>query len=181
MLKRTSIPSAQSPRSFRFGDVVVSSLGMVQVALETPPDFPDIMVLMDIVPVNIAALLGLDVLDSESLYADNVTNRLIHRQVTSRTSTDLSIRDTWSVPIFCHDDHLYDIMSLLPTYFYTTDQLNKLHKQFADPSATKLYNLLRHAGLKAVNKETLERLNEIVAKCESCQRIRNAQHVFEYQ
>ena len=111
---------------------------MVQVALETPPGMPDITVLMDIVPVNIPALLRLDVLDFESLYANNVTNCLVHRQVTSRPSAELAVRDTWSVPIFHHHGHLYAKMSLPPTNFYTTAQLNKLHKQFAHPSATKL-------------------------------------------
>ena len=38
----------------------------------------------------------------------------------------------------------------------------------------KLYNLLRRAGIKPVSARTLERLNEIVFRCETLQRIRNA-------
>ena len=66
-LKRTTIPSAKSYRYFRFGDVVVKSLGLAEVALCTPHDVPNVMVLMDVVPVDVPGLLGLDVLDCESL------------------------------------------------------------------------------------------------------------------
>ena len=75
------MPVARSTNLFRFGYSVVCLLGLVEVALSTPGCIQDIMVLMDIVPMNVPALLVLDVLDSESLYADNVTNRLVHRNV----------------------------------------------------------------------------------------------------
>ena len=126
-LKRKSIPTILSPTSFRFGDTVVKSLGMVEVAIETPSHIPEIMMLMDIVPVNVPELLGLDVLDSESFYADNVTNCLVHRRVTSRSRDSLSFEDVWSVPIVRHDGHLYAKMRLPSTTFYTTAQLTKLN------------------------------------------------------
>lgn len=54
---------------------------MVEISLATPSGVLDISVLMGIVPVNLPASLRLDVFDSENLYADNVTNRLVHREV----------------------------------------------------------------------------------------------------
>ena len=129
---------------------------------------------MNTVPVNVTALLGLDVLDAEFLYADNVTKRLVHRYVTSRCSDKLSYEDVWSVPITRYDDQLYSKMSFPNSTFYSTAQLKKLHLQFAHPSATKLYNLLQKAGTEAVGPDTLQRLQEIVATCERCQRIRKA-------
>ena len=63
-LDRKTIPRAESKNSFKFGDVVVKYLGLIEVGLETPYGVPDIMVLMDIVPVNVLDLLDLDVLDS---------------------------------------------------------------------------------------------------------------------
>ena len=57
------------------------------------------MVLIDIVPVNVPALLGIDVLDAESLYAYNVTNRFGHCNVLSRPSEVLKFVDDWYVPI----------------------------------------------------------------------------------
>ncbi len=130
--------------------------------------------LMDVVPVDVPDLLGLYVLDAEGLYADNVTNRLVHRKITSNSSDNTHYEDMWHVPIFRHNSHLYSPMSFSSTKFYTAGQLEKLRRQFAHPSATKFYNLLRRAGLDAENSETLERLNEIVARCEPCQIIRNA-------
>ena len=49
-----------------------------------------------------------------------------------------------------------------------------MHRQFAHPSAGKLYNLLKQAGLEAVDCSTLKQLEEITAKCEPWQRIKNA-------
>ncbi len=114
------------------------------------------------------------VLDAESLYADNTTNRLVHRLIYDRSSESIDYEDKWAVPIIRNDGHLYSRMSFPSFTFYTSVQLHKLHRQFAHPSAEKLYNLLQRAGLEAVTPETLERLKEIVAKCEPCQRIRNA-------
>ena len=131
------------------------------------------MVLMDIVPVNVPAPLGLEVLDAEQLYVDNVTNRLVHRRILNRSSDGFQYDDKWSVPIPRHDNHLYSKMCFPPSTFYSTAQLLKLHRQFAHPSAETLYALLRRAGLKAVTQQTLERLKEIVSRCEPCQRIRN--------
>ena len=101
-----SIPLLRSANSYRFGDVTVRSIGLVEIALATPPRIPAIPVLMDIVPVNVPALLGLDVLDAEELIADNVTNRLIHRHVVSRTHDNVKYKDKWSMPLKRHDNHL---------------------------------------------------------------------------
>ena len=50
------MPMIKSLNSFRFGDVTVKSLGMVEIALDAPATTRHIHVLMDIVPVNIPAL-----------------------------------------------------------------------------------------------------------------------------
>ena len=75
-------PRVTSNHSFRFGDVTVQSIGMIEVCLDVPRSMRDIAVLIDIVPVDIPAL---DVLDSEQLYACNVINRLVHRRALSQT------------------------------------------------------------------------------------------------
>ena len=46
--------------------------------------------------------------------------------------------------------------------FYTMAQLRKLHEQYAHPSAVRLYDFLRSAGVKAITPETLEKLKYIV-------------------
>ena len=55
-------------------------------------------------------------------------------------------------------DHLYVPLSTPIQFFYTMTQLQKLHKKFAHPSATKLYDLLKAAGTKALTPKTLEKL-----------------------
>ena len=111
---------------------------------------------MDIVSVNVPALLGLDVLDSEELIADNVTNRLIHRHVVSRAQGLIKYDDKWSMPLQRHDNHLYAAMSFPQYLFYSTVQLEKMHRQFAHPSASKLFNLLKRAGTQAVDAQDLQ-------------------------
>ena len=93
------------------------------------------MVLMNIVPVNVSTLLGIDDMDSEGLYAYNVINRLVHRRVYNRSSEFPEYYDTRSVPIIRHDSHLYSRMCFAPSKFYTTAQLLKLHHNFAHLSA----------------------------------------------
>lgn len=103
-----------------------------------------------------------------------MTNRLVHRQDLSRPGETLNYKDLWSVPLIRHDSHLYAEMNFPRYTFYSTAQLRKLHRQFAHPSAGKLYNLLERAGIEAVDTSTLEQLEQIVARCEPCQRIKNA-------
>ena len=130
--------------------------------------------LIETVEVNIPALFGLDVLDSEQLYACNVTNQLFHRQILSKKGDPLIFIYKWSTPLTRHDNHLYEEMAFPTTVFYTTAQLRNFHHQFAHLSDGKLYNLLKKAGLEAVEAQTLETLEKITAECEPCQRIRNA-------
>ena len=52
--------------------------------------------------------------------------------------------------------------------------MRKLHKQFAHPSAVKLYDLLKASGINAVTPRTLEKLEYISFTCEPCQKIRTA-------
>ena len=168
------IPRMKSITFFRFGDVKVRSVGKIEISLKTPASIRHISVLMDIVPVDIPALLGLDVLDSESLYADNVTNRLVHRCVLSLPGEPSEYEDRWSAPLSRHDNHLYAQMEFPDYTFYTIAQLKKMHQQFAHPSAEKLYNLLKTAGTEAFDNSTLTELEKIVAACEPCQKIKNA-------
>ena len=58
--------------------------------------------------------------------------------------------------------------------FYTTRQLEKLHRQLAHPSTTKLYELLKAAGTYFVTPEILGKLDSIVAQREPCQKVANA-------
>ena len=66
------------------GNTEIKSQEMVELLLPTPRHIQDIPILLDVVDINILALLGLDVLDENNLFVDNVTghfwNRVITRQ-----------------------------------------------------------------------------------------------------
>ncbi len=127
-------PLVESYNSFWYGDVDVKSVGIVRISLESLLHVPDIMVLMNIVSVNVPALLCLDILDAEGLYAVNFTNRLVHRKINSRSRELLVYADTSHVPIVRLDGHLYSRMSFPNTTFYN-QQIQNLDRQFAHHSA----------------------------------------------
>ena len=145
---------------------------MIGLAIQTLDNIPTIYVLLDVVDVDIPALIGLDVLEGNFLMVDNISNRLWHRIVIS--NDPLEIVDKWWVPLIRDKHHLYVLLHVPMSTFYTTQHLRKLHRQFAYPSPIKLYVLLKRAGLEAVDNNTLNQLEKIVAECDLCQRIRNA-------
>ena len=144
-LERTKIPSIPSNNSFRFVDISVHSLGIIELELETPENTRRIPALKDIAPLDVPALLDFDVLDGDGLYAHNVINRLVHRQVISRPGELPDYQDSWNVPPVRHDNHFYAKLRFTRSTFYTTAQLQKMHRQFAHPSAGNLYSLLKQA------------------------------------
>ena len=64
--------------------------------------------------VQVTIFLRLEVLDAKGLYADNVTNILVHRNVFSRS------KNTWN----------YEQMCSVPS-FVTTDNCNHKYTSFA--------------------------------------------------
>ena len=69
---------------------------------------------------------------------------------------------------------MYSEMSFSSVIFYQTAKLRNFHHQFAHLSARKLYALTKKTGLEAVDANTLEALEKIVAECEPFQMICNA-------
>ena len=65
---------SKSKRSFRFGSAVCQSLGEVEFPLKTSDHIPPIMVVLDIVPADVPALLGPYILDSALLVVDTVVS-----------------------------------------------------------------------------------------------------------
>ena len=62
------MPVHASNRAYRFGNQVVKSLGMVELALEKPNEIQRIPVLLDIVPLNVPALLSFIFLIDKTYY-----------------------------------------------------------------------------------------------------------------
>ena len=91
---------------------------MFELALEAPALQSSISVLLDILPVDVPALLCLDVLDAESLYAHNITDRIFHFIVTSKSGTSPKYHEALYIQLF---DSLVTLMlSCAPQIEYST-------------------------------------------------------------
>ena len=88
-LGRRCMPVIRSNRLFRFGDVSSKLFGMIELSIQTPENIPLIHVLLNVVDVNIPALIGLDVLDGNFLMVDNISNHLWHRIVISNGTLEI--------------------------------------------------------------------------------------------
>ena len=133
---------------------------------------PSIQIMLDIVDVDIPALIDHYVLDGSFLMVDSISNRLCHRIVHS--NNPLRIFEKWWIPLIRDQHRLYVHLHVPTSAFYNTKQLLKLHQQVAHPSPVNLYNLLKKAGTKAVDSNTLHQLEKIVTQCDPSQRIKNA-------
>ena len=145
-LNRRSLPVIASSLTPHFGDHTVKSLRVVEVTLQTPEHVQPIPVLLNIVPIEAPALLGLYALDIYGIVAGNVSNRLQHCIVLSEDS--LRARDIWSIPLRLISTHLYARMHHPSYTYYSTLHLENLHMKFSHPSSAELYSLLMTAGKK---------------------------------
>lgn len=166
---------------FKFANATYSSLGSIQLPLYTPPGIPTIIVEMEIVPADIPALLGLDVLDEHQLTVDTVFNILAKRSQIVNDDGVASLVDNWSVPLTrSKSRHVYArIGDEVPIdIWFTRSQLIRLHRHFFHPSADKLFNLIKKARPEEATQETRKILENITKRCDPCQRIQNAPHRF---
>ena len=83
-------------------------------------------------------------------------------------STDTSSRTTmaplqyfnkWHMPLYYHDSHLYAAMSFPHFLFYTPAYLEKMHRQFGNPPASKIFNLLKRVGTEAAGTKTFSNVS----------------------
>lgn len=164
-----------SRNRFRFADAVYESSGRVMLPLFTPPGASKVIVEMDIVTADILALLGMDVLDKESLAPCTVSNRLVKRVLHKRPDGKNIYIDEWSVPKKrSASNHLYADLNLSTAMYFTRTQLSRLHRQIFHPSAQKLFNLLKRSRPEEATAETMEVLKDLPRRCDPCQRIQHA-------
>ena len=69
----------------------------MELFLPTPAHIYDTPILLDVVKVNVPALLGLDILDGNNLLVDNVTGNLWNRTITNKNS--LQYEDKWKIKL----------------------------------------------------------------------------------
>lgn len=137
-----------SPYSYKFGDGVRTSMGMLQVRLHIQQGF-FLSFWIDVVDADIPLLLGLDLLDEHKLVADNVDNVLISKV------------GGWRVPITDAHGHLFVRWDLYQVP-YTRTELERLHLHFFHPSTQKLLALLKRGTPERVNSDTPKIIQDIV-------------------
>ena len=91
-------------------------------------------------------------------------NHLWNRIIINKDT--LTLEDTWKIKHIRNGDHFYVPLATPIQLLYTMAQLRNCHEQFALKSATKLYDLLKTAGTKAIASKTLENLEYLVLTCD---------------
>jgi hypothetical protein len=164
-LSGISFRTEPSMTAFRFGDGTFKSLGLIPVRIPTP-DGKFINIEMDVVKADVPMLIGLEVLDRESLIPDNVENKLRSKE------------NGWNLPITRKHGHLY-LEWDFPEILFSKEQIQKLHLQFYHPSADKLFRLIQRAKPEEATSETKKMLLDINNACLTCQRFTQKPFTFQ--
>lgn len=177
---RRLIRLRKSLKRFRFADASFNSLGQVEIPLATPGHLKPIYVNLDVVSADVPALLGLDILDTESLFPDTAMNQLTKKIILDNiTDQDGKFHakfpvEEWSIPLMRHYGHIYVAFSFPSCVYFSITNLQKIHRQFAHTTVDKLYQLLKRARPEETTAETFEILKDLVKRCDPYQRIQNA-------
>lgn len=163
----------------RFGDVTFNSMGQVSLPLLTREGVATISVVFNIVPADVPALLGIDVLDRERLVANTVFHRLAHRTAFDLSDGRQGYVDGWSIQLLrAASRHVYVQLSRPSRVLFTRVQLSKIHRQVYHPSARKRFNVLKKARPEHATWETLEILEDISSAADLASGF--AQHQFAF-
>ena len=124
--ERIFISVIGSKRDFKFSETEERWRGMVEPLLPTPGSTLDISVILDVVDVEIPPMLGLDILDRNSLLFDHVTNHLWNCIITNKDP--LRFEDIWKVKLTRMGGYLYVRLSTSIQQFDTIAQARKQFK-----------------------------------------------------
>ena len=125
-----------------------------------------IIMAVDVIKLNVPFLLGLDTLDRYKMYLNNVTDELVF------------VNEGVSLPTTHSDGHVYYSWEWNPDILYTFPEFVRIHRHFFHASPERLYAVIITARLmlrRAKNgdavPETLQRLQDVAAACDVCQRL----------
>lgn len=142
---------------FRFGVDRQKSLGILSIRVPVPDG--SMMVLnVDVVPVDVPFLIGLDILDKFKLIVNTVDNTLDSRLA------------GWSIPLDRKIGHIYLPWLKEHKVMFTKTELLKLHRGFHHPAAKRLLALLKRAKVKDLDGDTLQVLEDINQACNTYQK-----------
>lgn len=112
------------------------------------PDGSYIPLTVDVINIDVTFFIGLDALDSEKLFADNVDKMLISR------------RYGCSIPITRRLKNMYITWHVVTTA-YTRSELKNMHQKFWHPSASKLYSFLKRMKPEDTNENIIKVLKKM--------------------
>ena len=144
---------------FRFGGEVYESRGTLSVHIPLSQTFY-LLLRVDIVPLDIPLLLGLDTLDKYGLYVNNVTNRLV--------SDGRGI----AAPLQRKGGHIYLVWGA--DVHYSVAELDRIHRHFGHPHPDRLFAVLQQAGDPHATAEMRAQLAALTRPCQVCQRLAQA-------
>lgn len=142
--------------AFRFGGSDYPSLGVLSIRVPLAGDL-FLPMDVDVVDVSVPFLFGLDALDANEMYVNTVTNELV------------CVAYKLSVPVTRKYGHVF--LEWSRDTLYTMVEAERLHRHFCHPAPERLFAVLRQANDPHANKETLSRLEEVTATCDTCQRL----------
>ena len=160
----TKFRPRRSVHSFRFGSDVQMSLGTIPIRIPTGHD-TFLKLFVDVVPIDVPFLLGLDVLKREQIYPNTVDNKLVCKS------------QNWEVDLRLKFGHMYYDWSQTPIMF-TRKELVRFHKHFFHPSSSKLFDLIKRAKPDEAHAETRKTLEDISRVCKTCQHLNHKTHRF---
>jgi hypothetical protein len=152
----TKFKTKPSRHIFKFGVDVQESMGTLPIRIPTPNN-SFLLLQVEVVPVNVPFLIGLDVLDIFSLNVDTVHNKLC------------APKAGWEIQLIRKMGHVYLEWSPTDRVLYTKAELTRLHRGFYHPTNKKLLELLRRARMEDLDTESKKVLEDISAACVTCQ------------
>ncbi|OSX74487.1 hypothetical protein BU14_0287s0006 [Porphyra umbilicalis] len=126
---------------FRFGGPGYPSLGTLHVKV---PYANNLFLPMevDVVALNVPILLGLDTMDANQMFLDDMSNKLVF------------VAYTVSIQVVRKYGHAY--IEWVKDALYTMAEVDKLHRQFCHPHPDRLFAVLRQAKDPQATKDTRE-------------------------
>ena len=154
--KTVSIPLVLRPSlmKFKFGNT--QSLGIMKFRFPCPHG-GSIDVEMDFIDLDIPLLLGLRELRTQRLLVDFLSNTLSCKH------------QGWSTRLCEKYGHLYwDLLSM--ESFYSTADIERLHRHFFHPSTKKLYDLLKRSELGKTTENLRSIIDSVSKACVKCKK-----------
>ena len=164
---KTQAELTPSKELFRLGEVIHKSIGktMIRITVDNNGNFLEYVT--DVIDCDVPILFGLNKMKELRWYVNEVAN-----QFCSYDNPELNIALRY------WNGHLY-LTWPSPVVLFTRRELLSIHRKFAHPSTTKLMELLKKASPDHIDDKTRKLLDDIVARCNSCQRMAKKPFVFQ--